>query len=199
MRRLGLVVEGHGEVQAAPVLVRRILHSRLGRYDIGVGRPIRMSRSRVGPQFPDLDRQVQLAASDSDAVLVIFDADDDCPASLGPTLLERATAAAPAPIPISVVLANQEYEAWFLASLETLRGKCGVAVDAVPPREPEAIRGAKQRLARAMAPGTYYSETVDQARMSAELDLDVARAGSLSFDKLYRDLERLANLIPREN
>lgn len=194
--RLGVVVEGHGEVQAAPVLIRRVMQEMLERYDITVGRPVRMSRSRLGDKFPDLERQVAFAAADADLVIVLFDADDDCPAEVGPILLARAEEAA-RDVPVALVLANREYEAWFLATLPSLRGKCGVASDAEVVENPEAIRGAKQRLQRAMASRSYYSETVDQPRMSAALDLALARAESPSFDKLCRDIERLVPTAER--
>lgn len=188
--QIGLVVEGHGEVQAAPVLVRRILHETLERFDIGVTRPVRMSRSRAKDKFPDLERQVLLASSDAEAVLVLFDADDDCPAELGPHLLTRASSAAGG-VPVAVVLANREYEAWFLAGLESLRGKCRIRTLVEAPDDPEGIRDAKGRVQRQMDAGAYYSETVDQPRMSALFAIDAARSRAPSLDKLCRDITRL--------
>lgn len=187
---LGVVVEGHGEVEALPVLIRRIVHEYLERWDVSITRPIRMSRSRVVDKFPDLERQVATAAVDTDAVLVLFDSDDDCPAELGPRLLARAANASRGR-PVGVVLAHREYEAWFLASIDALRGHVGVRPDADPPDDPEAIRDAKGRLNELRDQGARYSETVDQARLSARVDVAVARERAPSFDKLCRELERL--------
>ena len=68
-------------------------------------------------------------------VLVLLDADDDCPAALGPALLERARAAR-SDVPISVVLANREFEAWFIAAAESLAGTHGFPADLTPPLTP---------------------------------------------------------------
>lgn len=187
---LGLVVEGHGEVQALPVLVRRIVHDSYQRWDVSVSRPIRMSRSRVTAAFPDLERQVAMAAIDADAVLALFDSDDDCPATLGPLLLERATKASRGR-PVAVVLAHREYESWFLAGIDAIRGHVGIRLDALPPGDPEGIRDAKGRLNSLRDGIPRYSETVDQARLSAVLDVELTRQRAPSFDKLCRELERL--------
>lgn len=187
---LGVVVEGHGEVQALPVLIRRIVNEHFQRWEVSVSRPIRMSRSRVPEKFPDLERQVATAAVDTGAVLVVFDSDDDCPAELGPLLFARAATASRGR-PVAVVLAHREYEAWFLASIDTLRGRVGVRSDADPPDDPEAIRDAKGRLNALREQGVRYSETVDQARFSAVVDVEVARQRAPSFDKLCRELDRL--------
>jgi len=57
---------------------------------------------------------VQVAAlrEDCAGILILFDADDDCPAELAPTLEEWAREAA-GEIPCAVVMANREYEACF--------------------------------------------------------------------------------------
>src|SRR6266545_5835080 len=75
----------------------------------------------------------------------------------------------------AVVIANREKEAWYLAAIESLRGSRGIPEDALTPADPEAIRGAKGWLARAM--GRSYSEVTDQPALSARFDLDLARRG----------------------
>ena len=122
------------------------------------------------------------------AVLVLLDADSDCPAEIAPSLLRRVRDVRPG-IRASVVVAKSEYEAWFLAAAHSLRG---VFVDeAEPPDDPELIRSAKAYLTKNyLSRDVRYSETVDQPRFTARMDLDEARA-SPSFDKLCRDLEGL--------
>jgi hypothetical protein len=46
-------------------------------------------------------------------ILVVADADDDCPATLGPTLLGRARRTDRA---VAVVLAKRELESWFISA-----------------------------------------------------------------------------------
>ena len=96
------------------------------------------------------------------------------------------------PIPVSVVIAKSEYETWFLASVNSLRGDCGIADDAIAPNRPEDIRGAKEYLERrCMIPGATYSPTVDQPALTDRFSFEETRQTCPSFDKLWRDLERL--------
>jgi hypothetical protein len=89
-----------------------------------------------------------------------------------------------------VVLAKSEFEAWFIAAARSLAGVRGLSPGLAPPSDPEAIRGANEWLGRQMASGRSYTEVVDQPRLAARFDLHEAR-NSPSFDKLWRDLERL--------
>ena len=125
------------------------------------------------------------------AILILRDADEDCPGQAAPELLARAERVA-RPIPVSVVFAKCEYESWFLAALKSLRGDRGIVVDAEPPVNPESIRGAKEYLEqRCMLPGATYSPTVDQPALTGRFSFEEARRSCPSFDKLWRDLERL--------
>ena len=80
-------------------------------------------------------------------------------------------------------MANREYEAWFLAAIESLRGKAGVSTDAVAHPEPETPRNAKRELKQRMNSGRYL-ETVDQAPLTANFDLAAAWRHCRSFRKL---------------
>lgn len=71
-----------------------------------------------------LEKTVTFAArkvGPSGRILIIIDADDDCPATLGPELLQRVQEARP-DRQISVVLAKSEFESWFLAGTRMRRG-----------------------------------------------------------------------------
>ena|SRR5271157_4551732 len=68
-------------------------------------------------------------------------------------------------------MAYREYEAWFLASIESLRGKRGIRADAESHPHPEKPKGAKGRLEERMEEGRSYSETADQAALSADFDM----------------------------
>lgn len=52
-------------------------------------------------------------------LLVLLDADGDCPAELGPQLRRRLDARFPN-ITVSVNVADWEYESWFIASAESI-------------------------------------------------------------------------------
>ena len=124
------------------------------------------------------------------ALPVLIDADDDCPAQLGPALLARATRAR-SDRAIAVVVAKSEFEAWFLASAPSLAGSRRLPSDLAAPDDPEGIRGAKEWLTEQMTSAHPYKETVDQAALTRQLDLAMVRRKSPSFDKLWRDVERL--------
>ena len=121
---------------------------------------------------------------------MLIDADDDCPREFGPSLLARAKQARP-DIPIGVVLAKREYEAWFLAAIESLSGKQGFGENRQRVDNPEEIQGAKERLGSEMPGQGSYRPTRHQASLTAIFDLQLARKRSDSFDKCWREVERL--------
>ena len=96
---------------------------------------------------------------------MLLDSDSDCPAELGPTIHGWAVEAAGG-VPCGVVLAHREYEAWFLAAIESLRGHRGVRIDAEPHPNPENPRGAKEQLELRLQGGAGYMETADQPALS---------------------------------
>lgn len=181
------VVEGHGDAEAVPVLLRRIAANAL--LNVEVLRPIRIPRSKLVKDV-EVERVVQLAAKftgPDDAILIVFDADDDCPAEIGRRLIAAAQRAR-SDRAVAVVLAKQEFEAWFLAAVPSLVA-CGKLPAATQqPDDPESVRDAKGWLGRAM--GRRYSETVDQPAFAALFDWSSARAAS-SLDKFVRDVLRL--------
>jgi hypothetical protein len=184
------IVEGHGDAAAVPVLLRRLLERR-GSY-AEVKRPLRVPKSQLVRE-PDLRRVVQLAAKytgPGDAILLLADADDDCPATLGPRLLEWARAERP-DRRIGVVLATREFEAWYLAAIPSLVRSGKLPATTETPATPETIRDAKGWLSRQMQ--RRYSETVDQPAFAAQFDLEAA-LGCRSFDKLRREVDALLEL-----
>jgi len=195
--KIACIVEGHGEVEAVPILVRRIAET-VGVYP-EVLHPMRVPASRL-IKAGELERAVEFAArrcGPDGSILIVLDCDDDCPAEMGPQLLARA-----APIRqhqrITVVLAKREYEAWFLASATSIAGRRGLPIDLTPPDDPEAIRDAKGWLADRMDEGAY-SETTDQAALTAVFDMATARCAD-SFDKCWREVIRLtARAVPKED
>ena len=188
--QISCIVEGYGEVEAVPILIRRIAETLYPELEIGTLRPIRVSRDKVVKEG-ELERRVEFAArkiSGQGAIFILLDSDDDCPAHLAPELLGRALQAR-SDLPIAVVLAKHEFESWFLAAIESLCGQRGLKDNIQPTENPEAVRGAKEWLSGQMENNTY-SETVDQPKLTARFDFDQARRTD-SFDKCYRDIVRL--------
>ena len=179
------IVEGHGDVEAVPVLLRRLV-DEAQTWEVGVGRSIRRKRSQL-VQKAELQKAVRLALLQPDctAILILFDADDDCPADLGPEIHGWAGAVAGG-MPCEVVLAKREYEAWFLGSIASLRGLRGIRSDAAVHAEPETPRDAKGELEQRMLGASSYFERTDQPALSAKFALPDAHRRCRSFRKLAR-------------
>ena len=197
MRRLVCVVEGHGEADAVPVLCHRILKKLLhppADWHIEAG-TVRMPRSKLvderspgpkrGPNVEGLDRALRMAGARDPAphgILVICDADDDCPASWGgafPTVLKSGTRA----IPSEGVMASREFESWILWGHSTpARRRAGATAPESAPRD---AKGAVKKL----VPGS--KPTVHPKACVRALDLKLVWGRSDSFDKLVRSIASL--------
>ncbi len=189
--RIAAIVEGHGECEAVPELIRRIARDIDPGFVPIVLPPFRVPASRL-MKAGEIERTIDLASrklQGPGGIIVIVDCDWDggCPARDGPALLARARQAR-SDHPVSVVLAKKEYEAWFLAAAESLRGRRSLSDDLVGPPDPESINGAKEWLSNRMPRGISYSETDDQPALTAVFDMTAARQCADSFDKCYRDL-----------
>jgi uncharacterized protein DUF4276 len=192
--RLAAIVEGHGETEAVPLLVRRIA-ARIDPSLVVVVDPVLRVAASSLLRPGELERQVVFAGrkvAPAGGILVLLDCDADgsCPAVDGPQLLQRVRAAR-GDLATSVVLAKKEFEAWFLAAAVSLRGHRRLAPDMAPPPNAEEIRGAKEWLSRHMPPNRPYAPTIDQPALTQIFDLDAARLAADSFDKCYREIAKL--------
>lgn len=184
MKRLVCIIEGKGEREAIPNLCSRILQD-LSAYDWFVDQdPIRWPRGKlVDARHPvpgrpcrqdEVHKALEVAAARKPgAILVMCDADDDCPGPWASSVPVRTSSGAP----VAAVMAVREFESWLLWGFtEEQRASAG-AVD------PERTRGAKERLAK-LEPG--YAPTTHQLKLTRRLDITSLRRNSRSFDKLVR-------------
>ncbi len=197
MTKVVAIVEGDGEVAAVPVLLRRLASLLTSDQFIEVAPPIRVQRDRFLNRPDEFRRMLLLAAGKCQPagwVLVLLDADDDCPVELAASIRARAAEIIPN-CPASFVCANREFEAWFLACAPVLNGRRGLVIaDGDQPKNPDAVRGAKEWLSQHM-PNGRYRETTDQPALCAALDIDMACARSRSFRKLCDDWTRLSSSV----
>ena len=187
------IVEGRGEVEAVPVLIRRV-GTENGLYHINAKAAYFPRGSLV--QGRELGRAMNLAAlhvGRAGGVLIFVDADDDDPTLLGPQLLRQAMSARP-DVPCKVILAKREYEAWFLAAAESLRGRRGLSTNLEAPENPEHIRDAKGWLTYHMSKDAPYSPTLHQAALTETFDFSLAKR-ACSFDRCYNRISELLNLL----
>ena len=194
--RIAAIVEGDGEVEAVPVLIRR--YAELGGWPGRVLIPtvIRQPASKL-LKPGELERVVELAArklGGPGGIFVLLDCEDACPASLGPALLARVRRAR-GDLPTTLVLARREYEAWFLGAAASLAGRRGLPADLHPHPSPESVRGCKEWLSGHMPRGEAYNEIDDQPALTAVFDLGTAQGTCPSFDKCHRELTDLLQKV----
>ena len=186
-----VVCEGHGEAArpatgedpSSAVLVARLLaklecwslHAkrqvfRLGSYG-AFFRGDKLERAiRYHTQFPDCA-----------ALVVLLDMEDECPAEKARELTSRIRSLGSLPFSVVVVCAKREYEAWFLASLESIH-------DSRFEGDPESVRDAKGWLRR----GYGYRPTRDQASYTSRIDIGIAARRSRSFARMMHALAQIA-------
>lgn len=197
-RKLAAIVEGEGEEESLPLLLRRIaerdaalMPPTLRQRDV-----IRVPRAKI-VKDGELERVVEFAARKvgrGGGVLVLLDADDDSACTLGPSLLRRVNRD---DIEVAVVLAVREFESWFLVAAASLAGVEGLPVPLEPPAEAAAIRGAKEWLEKRMGRSSPYRPRLHQAKLTARMDLDTL-ASDRSFRKLLKEVRRLLEPSDRD-
>jgi hypothetical protein len=162
---LAAIVEGYGDVDAVRVLVQRLAPEFI------IARPVRQGRGKLVKR-EGLKHAVNIAAAnitDAGAVLVLFDADDDCAKELG-ARLEQWLAQDFPHIFCRVVLAVREFEAWIVGG----DPEYGVS-------DPDLTGNLEGRIKDRH--GTY-KKTVDQPGHISRSDLDRLHANSRSFRRL---------------
>jgi hypothetical protein len=214
MRRLILFVEGEGEADAVPTLVKRLLKEKGEWYDILLDdSPFRVGSvdKLVKEDFRDWKRFLgaSLKRPNVGGVLLILDGDiakvggkEFCAAAVAKSL---AVAAIPVgageTFSVAVVVARQEYETWLIAGVASLAGQRlpdGRLIERnakAPEGDLEASpRDAKGWL-RAIVDGGY-KPTRDQAALTRLVDLQVIRDRNLrSFQRFESAVSSLIEAI----
>jgi hypothetical protein len=220
MKQLVLLGEGHGENEALPLLVRRILRETNGTAfllpqapALRTKQPVRWNRSKGEPDFSEWHKRIQLAAQKSrnGAVLAVFDGDFSnyppgssssfCAATAARMLaVEAAKAGAGVICSLAVVFACVEYETWLIAGAESLAGKLlpdgrgGLPRGTVSPSGPPESHG-KGWLERVW-PG--YKPALHQKELTELVDLTAVRAKQLrSFQRLDNAINELVKAAER--
>lgn len=178
------IVEGHGEVQALPLLLRRIAADLFGVH-VDVPPPHRVKRNQMttGDMLSRAARLQVSRVTGRGGVLVVADADKDCAVDLAEQIRSSAR-----PVNVEIAIAVCEFESWFLAGVESLRRHRAVTGNASFPGDPETRRGAKEALGALMTEA--YRETLHQPAFAAMVDLRQARRVR-SFDHLVSCVGRL--------
>ena len=194
-----IVVEGHGELEAAHNLVTRLSH------DLGVFIP--WTAPRRSPNI-HLQRGVEKVAArarcepDTTAMLILRDEDDRCPAETAPMIAAWLRALS-LPFPTAIVLLHREYEALFLPCIDIMAGRelnaygsrrPGILAGTTFEGDPQGIRGVKEWLSKRFPRGTSYKPTLDQLPLTRMLDFNRLRDSALPcFGSLERAIRFLGD------
>lgn len=190
MAALVPIVEGDGEREAAGILLRKLLYPDHHKAGLHVLRPLSVNGRSNLTKSGGIEDFINIALRRPDVagVLVLLDADRDTPCALACELRERIEARQP-PVPVAVVCAQVEFESWFVDSIETVRGACGISEDAQRPERPPA--NPKAWLTQQMPRGRAYKETIDQAPLTDRLDFSLLEDRSRSFRRMRHAIEEL--------
>jgi len=193
MPRIVTLVEGTGDFDAVPGLIHRILHKQ-ELWTWHVARPKKVKG--LGALKKHLSKFMTYAERDVDegGILILLDLDDGCPKTEALNLAQQIRNLNLS-CPVVIVFAHREYEAWFLASLNTIAKQSDLLpTDLKHKGNVEGIRDVKGWLTRQMPPGRAYKETIQQKDFTNLMDLDIACQNSRSFRRLYSAIEELAEM-----
>jgi hypothetical protein len=193
-RSIGLLLEGDGDYEAVPLLVRKIAQYR-NYNDLIIGtKPIKIGDVPCmlkGDKFLRLFEYAFLR-DDVDGLIIALDCEDRCALEVIRELYERvALIVERCEKPIGIVLFVKEYETMFLMNIEHIAERCkSIALN------PQAVIGTGNIMARRDAKGSLslaivggsYKPTRDQARLTAAMDIRQCSA-------TYRPLAHFVNLI----
>ncbi|MGL4555655.1 MAG: DUF4276 family protein [Gemmataceae bacterium] len=198
------IVEGHTEVHCVERLLQRLWHEVLSAPDrlqvLDVTRGDRSSlvhdshqalAEKIEEAHSKLRRLLRRDPSGRGLLLLLLDADQDCPKALALKLLSRA-AAARGDAQVACVLANRELENWFKAAAASLAGQCGLPADLTTPPDPEAGKGSTwlTEQMRRVDRNRPYKKPADSLDLARHMDLADALARSRSFRKLCDELRK---------
>jgi hypothetical protein len=185
------IVEGHGEAREQPeigeqpsvtILVSRILYS-LECWTLFPGRVRRLRSSGDFFKADKLENAIRANKEREDcaAVLILVDVDEACAMEKAYELTQRIGRMEQLPFSVVVVCPKPEYEAWFLASLESIHPAHFYNDD------PEGKRDAKGWLGKNFG----YKPTHHQSSYTHQFDLVLAYHRSRSFRRLHHAFEEV--------
>jgi hypothetical protein len=185
------IVEGHGEKDAVPLLLRKILYL-YEMWNWSVARPIQVGNLNKLKLKLSSFIKYALKYQDCAGILILLDLDDGCPAIENKKLSDLLNNLY-SNCPVSVVFAHREYEAWFLASIEAIAGDKNnkLPQNLLYTKDVESKRGVKEWLSSQLPSGYSYKPTVDQARFTNLLDIRAAQQRSRSFRRLCHAVEQI--------
>lgn len=196
------IVEGETESRCIKKLISRVWKDYLKRdeHELAVLDPNIAARgSLLKAGSPALGNRIQQAfglyrsrcrlQSDRGFVILLIDADEDCPKHLAPKLLTRCKAAR-SDADIACVFPNRELENWFKAAAPSLSGVLGLPENLELPSEPEKGRGDAwlTKQMRRVDRNRAYSKPADALVLVEKMNLEMCHDNSRSFKKFCKEI-----------
>lgn len=199
--RIVPIVEGDGEVEAVPLLLRRLFHDTKSRYEFEILRAKNANGRGNLTKDGGIEKFLKYAQLETNVagIMVFLDADEDCAKDIALNIAGRAKELHMG-VPVTVICPAHEYEAWFLASLDTIsgvriKGREGINSGTSYAGEVEEVRSVKGWLSRNMPEGRAYRETEDQVALTQLLDFALVHERSRSFRRLEHAIDEILNAI----
>lgn len=176
MPQILLVVEGDGEVQAAPLLARRTLGELHGIYDWHFLTHRRGSLPHLKANGWAHFRRFLLAAY-KEQVPILWLLDNDEGHCCGPMVAEIYSVILEIGLrqPFAMCFWTREFETIFLHDPASVARKLGIAALDLP-QDISTCRGVKEQLSRNMPRGRSYKERIDQPSLTSLVRLAQVRA-----------------------
>jgi len=197
------IVEGGTEESCIKKLLSRVWSELLGASaGLCVLEPHRVPRGSIlKSSDPSLNETVEAAHrklrqrmrghGDCGFVLLLVDAEEDCPKTVSADLISRSRIARP-DADVACVLPNRQLENWFKAAATSLAGTSGLPADLETPPDPEEGSGDTwlSKQMKRIDPRRKYKKPADALEFVLKMNLQQCRDNSRSFDKLCRELEK---------
>ncbi len=145
----------------------------------------------VHKQFLKLHAKTKKEVDATSLLLILLDAEDDCPAELAPKLLRIAIDVCK-DAQIACVLAKKMFENWIVAGCKTLAGKHRLPDDLQPPKNPEDYKGAAwlEAQIKRQDKKRKYRKPIDAEVFVQSMNVTTCLETAPSFAKLCRELQK---------
>jgi hypothetical protein len=197
MTTLYLIVEGGSDAEAVPSLLSRLRQQIAPQSSLICLTPDVLKRTQLRSRGT-LERRLLIGANKlaqkpgPSRILILMDADDDCPVELATYVRGVASGIGHLQVPVSAVFANREFESWFLAAELSAQHNARLRPSPQLHPDPDTKRGAKEYFAlHHLLDGQFYAETIDQRLFAGCIDVELALKKSRSFRKLRDEVVRI--------
>jgi hypothetical protein len=185
MSKLHLIVEGKGDSEAVPLLVRNILSANSLDH-------IQLTKPQISGDIRKVSKRLTdfltYGLKNECPILWVLDCDDKTDGTAGCAVNHVANlrdAMASAKIhqshPVEFAFFTKEFESLFLAEQKALRNFYGLSATVEIDVGAALRRDAKGEIGKLLGKSRGYKESIDQAKIAARLDLATCRAVSRDY------------------